>query len=307
MNGTHASGDTLARDPTSPFIDEVQARQQDILSGAPSDGPADRQTLYLDGATERLTEAVKHATAGLETTDRWNTPEARRERRARDMELARMMAIEVAARMAEAMAGRIPEYQCPMFGQIKDPVAAFANLNRAIIQIAMYEDRLDESAEERAARLAAENTARAQAAQKAETQRGYTQSQGRRAERRTHIQRAMREITIDCKPDLDCHEREDLLDELFLEYDFDENASWDRNPAEIVYDLCARVGFEFTPIDPALRNEERDPADRRSDALKLVQHYLDATESRGDERYGDEDEDDESPSAPPAQAQGPPH
>ncbi len=256
-----------------------------------------------DGTAERLTEAVEHAKTGLEAADPWNTPAARRERRARAMERVRMKAIAVAESMADAMTGRISEDQYPLFGQIRDPVASFANLNRAIIQIAMYEDRLDESAEERGARLAAENAAREQAARNAEAQRGYTKSQVRRADRRTHIQRAVREITIDCNPDLDCHEREDLLDELFLEYDFDEHASWDRNPAEIVHDLCTRLGFEFTPIDPAVRNEERDPADRRGDALKLAQHYLDATESHGDdERCGDDD--DESPAA---QAQGPPH
>jgi hypothetical protein len=274
---------------SAPF--EGQTQDGEAMSGA----KRRFEPLYLDGATERLTEAVKHATAGLEATDQWNTPEARRERRARDMELARMMAIEVAARMAEAMAGRIPEYQCPMFGQIKDPVASFANLNRAIIQIAMYEDRLDESA----ARLAAEKAAREQAAQNAEAQRKYTQSQVRRAERKTHIQRAVREITLDAQPDLDCHTRDDVLDELFLEYDLDENASWDRNPAEIVHDLCTRIGIEFVALDPGLQDEKRDPAERRADALALAQRYLDATASRGDE-------DDQSLSAPPAQAQGPP-
>lgn len=228
--------------------------------------------------------------------DRSNAPEARRERRAQDMERARTMAIEIAGLMADAMAGRIPADECPMFARISDPVASFANLNRAIIQIAMYEDRLDESAEERATRLAAERAARERTAKNAEAQRRYTASQIRRAETKTHVQRAMREITIDSQPELGCHEREDVLDDLFLEYDFDENASWDRDPAEIVHDLCTRIGIEFVPLDPALRHEKRAPADRRADALALAQRYLDATASRGP--------DEESP---PEQAQGPPH
>ena len=58
---------------------------------------------------------------------RWNMPEARRERRARNMEQVRIKAVEVAACMADAMTGRIPADECPMFGRINDPVASFAN------------------------------------------------------------------------------------------------------------------------------------------------------------------------------------
>ena len=257
-------------------------------------------TNISSGTAARLAEAVNYA-AAPDAADGWHTPEARRERKARDMELVRMMAVDLAARMSDTIAGRIPQDQCPMLEGIKDPVAAFANLSRAIVQIGMYEDRLDESAEERAQRLAAETAARAQAAKAAEGQRRNSKSEADRAVRRIHFQRAMREIALDSMPDADAHEREEVLDELFLDFDYDSNASYDGDLAETILDLCARAGFNFEPKDPAQWDEKPDPAERRAAALKLVRSYLDATASRGDDCYDEEEDED------PPQAQGPPH
>ena len=67
-----------------------------------------------------LAEAIGHAADPSGAPDGWHTPEARRERKARDMELARMMAVDLAARMSDTIAGRIPQEECPMLGGIKE-------------------------------------------------------------------------------------------------------------------------------------------------------------------------------------------
>jgi hypothetical protein len=111
----------------------------------------------------------------------------------------------------------------------------------------------------------------------------------------------MHEIALDAMPDIDSHERQDLLDELFLDFDYDENAGYDGDPAEIILDLCARAGFNFEPNDLAPPDQMSDPAKRRAAALSLVQSYLDATAPCGGDRYDEDDDED------PPQAQGPPH
>src|SRR3984957_2209725 len=82
----------------------------------------------------------------------WNAPlEERRATRRRDMEIARLSAMEAALHTTEYICGRLPNWKREAFEKVNDPIASLANLNRAIVQITLAEDRFVERAEERAA------------------------------------------------------------------------------------------------------------------------------------------------------------
>ena len=121
MDGTtQAEQDAKRREP-SPLVGEVEGRLRDIV---------------LNGA------------------EPWNDPaEMRRETRRRDMEIMRLSAMEAALHTTEYICGRLPGWKREPFERITDPVASLANLNRAIVQITLAEERFDENNEERAARL----------------------------------------------------------------------------------------------------------------------------------------------------------
>src|SRR5271156_1628516 len=141
--------DAKRREP-SPLVAEVEGRLRDIMQ---------------NGA------------------EPWNDPaEVRRATRRRDMEIMRLSAMEAALHTTEYICGRLPAWKCQAFEKITDPIASLANLNRAIVQVTLAEDRFDESAEERAARIKAEAEARVRAEQAAAAARGDAERTLRRAE-----------------------------------------------------------------------------------------------------------------------------
>src|SRR5258708_13948429 len=148
----------------------------------------------MDGTSETEREAKRHAPSPLvaevegrlraickDGAEPWNDPaEKRRETRRRDMEIMRLSAMEAALHTTEYICGRLPGWKREPFEKITDPVASLANLNRAIVQITLAEDRFDESAEERVARLKAEADAKGRADQPAAAERAYTSGQSPR-------------------------------------------------------------------------------------------------------------------------------
>ena len=123
MDGTQTSDGNIASDLPSPFLGEMQDRQADIVAGA----------------------------------EPWNAArDKRREDRMRALEITRTVSVEADVRLNEAMAGRIQSWQCPLFKEMKDPISSMAKLNTSIVQIVLCEERLDETDEERIARIKAE-------------------------------------------------------------------------------------------------------------------------------------------------------
>jgi hypothetical protein len=233
----------------------------------------------------------------------WNDPvEVRRARRRRDLELLRLGAMEAAFHMVDHVAGRLPAWKGEVFQHVKDPLASLANLNRAVIQITLAEDRLDETDEERALRIKTEAEAEARARHDAETARLAAEVQIRRAANQRQVEGAVRAITLSSL-NLNYYDREKLLTGLFKELEAGD--AYDRDPQAAVTDLCLRLG-----IGP--KNKGADAKfiiERRAALAEVARAHLEAL--RGPQ---DVDEDGEptadEPAAPfihAAKAQGPPN
>src|ERR1700761_6339650 len=232
MDGTtEAQRDAKLRDP-SPLVAEVEGRLRDICQ---------------NGA------------------EPWNDPaEERRAARRRDMEIMRLAAMEAALHTTENIGGRLPAWKHGPFETITDPVASLANLNRAIVQITLAEDRFDESAEERAARTRA-----------AAAERDYTAGQIRRAENKRQAHGAIRAITLDYLR-MPYDDREKLFADLFRELEVED--AYDADPAETVADACLRLALTPRIVpDPEIRPPDGKiaPAARRPRLLAFARTYLD--------------------------------
>ena len=275
---------------------------------------------YMDGTVEAQREAKRHEPSPLvaevegrlraickDGAEPWNDPaEIRRATRRRDMEIMRLSAMEAALHTTEYICGRLPGWKREPFEKITDPVASLANLNRAIVQITLAEDRFDESAEERTARIKAEAEAKVRAEQAAAAERDYAAHQIRKAENRRNVQNAVRAITLDYIT-LPYPDREKLFADLFRE--LEDNDGYDGDPAEAVADIVARLAIvpRIVP-DAEIRTPDGqvDLAARKARVLAFARKYLDLMKPA----YVADDRDDSGiadPSVPPARAQGPPH
>jgi len=255
-----------------------------------------REPSPLVGEVEgRLREIVDNG------AEPWNAPlEERRATRRRDMEIMRLSAMEAALHTTEYICGRLPGWKCQAFAKVTDPIASLANLNRAIVQVTLAEDRFDETAEERAARIKAEAEAKVRAEQAAAAERDYTAQQIRRAENKRQAQGAIRAITLDYIR-LPYTNREELFADLFRELEAD--GAYDADPAETVADVCHRLALT-TKIAPDTVIDTPDGLiARRKRLLAFARTYLDLMKPADPANDGDEFD----PSVPPAHAQGPPH
>jgi hypothetical protein len=277
----------------------------------------------MDGtnATEAQREARRHEPSPLvaevegrlraickDGAEPWNDPaEVRRETRRRDMEIMRLSAMEAALHTTEYICGRLPGWKREPFEKITDPVASLANLNRAIVQITLAEDRFDESAEDRTARIKAEAEAKVRAEQAAAAERDYTAGQIRRAENKRNVQNAVRAITLDYLRMPSYGDWEKLCGDLFRELETD--GAYDCDPAETVADVCLRLSL--TPrilpgVELKTPDGKIDVAARKTHLLAFARNYLALMKPSAPAEDRDESELAD-PSVPPAQAQGPPH
>ena len=272
MTGTEGANQDKDRQP-SPFVEELAGRQRDIA---------------MNGA------------------EPWNAPvEKRRAERRRDMALLRLASMESAIHITEYIAGRLPPWKRDALEKIDNPVAALANLNRAIIQITLAEDRFDETCEERAERVKAEAEAKIRAEREAETARAYTEAQIRKAENKRQVQTTVRAITLSSL-NLAYRDREKLLADLFAELELAD--AYDGDPVETAVEVCVRLGIGLKDMN----KDKTVPAwllERRTALTTLVRAHLQAL--RGPHRLDEGDEpaagDTVTPFARPAQAQGPPN
>ena len=274
----------------------------------------------MDGTTEAEREAQRRQPSPLvaEVEERlrdivqngaepWNAPlEERRATRRRDMEILRLSAMEAALHTTEYICGRLPNWKREPFEKITDPVASLANLNRSIVQVTLAEDRFDETAEDRAARIKAEAEARVRAEQDAAAERLDAVGEDRRVENKRQVQGSVRAITLDYIR-MPYIEREEAFADLFRELEADD--AYDGDPAETVADVVARFGIvpKIVP-DAEVKTPDGkiDLIARRKRLLAFARTYLDLMKPAGpaDDRDGSDLTD---PSAPSARAQGPPH
>jgi hypothetical protein len=264
MDGTSTSDQEAQRRQPSPLVGEVEGRLREIVE---------------NGA------------------EPWNAPlQERRAMRRRDMEIMRLSAMEAALHTTEYICGRLPGWKREAFEKITDPIASLANLNRAIVQVTLAEDRFDESAEERAARIKAEAEARVRAEQAAAMERSDAERTLRRAENKHRAHGAIRAIGLDYIR-LPRGDREDLLANIFKIWQAED--AYDGDPAELVADACAQLAL--TPrIVPAAEirtpDGQIDPIARKTRLLAFARTYIDLM------KPADPDDDEDE-----ARAQGPPH
>jgi hypothetical protein len=219
----------------------------------------------------------------------------------------RLSAMEAALHTTEYICGRLPGWKREPFEKITDPVASLANLNRAIVQITLAEDRFDESGEERIARIKSEAEAKVRAEQAAAAERDYTAGQIRRAENKRNIHNAVHAITLDHLRMPSYRDWRKLCADLFRELETED--SYDGDPAETLADVCARLSL--TPrilpgVELKTPDGKIDIIARKAHLVAFARTYLNLTAPATAADDADESELAD-PSAPPAQAQGPPH
>lgn len=203
-----------------------------------------------EGASEREAAADKEAAR-----------EARNMARLNHLELLRNIGMEIAAGLGHAAAGR-NQFNTEAFARVADPAASFNRIALAIRRIVALEDRLDEDAATRAARLAEEKAAEARKAAR----------ESLMVEKRI-VRRAVREACKDTYPDWDRKERENLLDDLFRDYD-----DYNNGPlAEVVASICTDLGIapDMTLWEDAPKEgEEPDPVKLKAFTLEMAEEYL---------------------------------
>ena len=230
----------------------------------------------------------------------WNDPaEVRRAARRRDMEILRLAAMEAALHTTEYICGRLPAWKHQPFEKVTDPVASLANLNRAIVQITLAEDRFDESAEARQARIKSEAQAQIKAEQAALAARTDAERTLRRAENKRQVHHAVRAITLDHLRLPSYRDWRKLCAGLFRELEAED--AYDADPAEIVADVCLRLSLTarvLPGIDLKTPDGTIDVAARTAHLVAFARKYLAMIKPAAPAEDGD---------VPPAHAQGPPH
>ena len=281
MNGTNPPDREAQQRKPSPLIEVVAGRLRDVIAEANADP---------DGAAA----GAGHA----EEAERRRA--MRREIRRRDLEIARISALEASLLTTEYIAGRLPGWKRDIFEHVRDPVASLANLGRAVIQLTLAEDRFDESDAERVERVRAEAEAQVRAAREADTARAYTDGQTRRAENKRQVHQTVRAVTI-AGLKLPFADREKLLADLFRELDAED--LYDADPAETVADVCVRLGIAAGGVDlkPIL--------ERRAALAELARGHIEALRGKHPLDEDEEPAGDEPvpPSVHAANAQGPPN
>jgi hypothetical protein len=281
MNGTNSPDREAQQRKPSPLVEVVADRLREVTAEAMADP---------DGAV---------AGAGYaEAAERRRA--MRREVRRRDLEIARISALEASLLTTEYIAGRLPSWKLHVFEHVRDPLASLANLNRSMIQLTLAEDRFDESEAERVERVKAEAEAKVKADREAETARAYTDAQIRRADNKRQVHQTVRAVTI-AGLKLSFDRREEVLADLFKELELED--VYDADPAETVAAACVRLGIAAGGVDlkPIL--------ERRAALAELARTHIEAL--RGGHPLDEDDEtaSGEAPSAfaHAANAQGPPH
>jgi hypothetical protein len=216
---------------------------------------------------------------------------SRRDHRMWVLQNARQAAAGLVTWIADGVHDRLDDDQQKNWDRkVADPARSMDLATRALVRVVAAEERLDEDAETRAARIAAEQAKRAEALRHRAIDQAET--------RKKTIRRTMTGILRDAEPDLDWVERELQLEDLFEDFEDD-----GQDPVEAVARLCARLGYAPEPEELPDGSTET-PQEAQGRTMALARAYYDSFAAANGNRV-DPPPEEEAP-APPARAQGPP-
>jgi hypothetical protein len=196
--------------------------------------------------------------------------EARRLRRLESVELMRLAAEQMAVRLNEGLAGRLFGEEHEAFEKVDNPYLAYTRVSRTFHQLILLEERLDEDAETREARIAAERAEQAQRIAEAQKRREAEAVRVVVDHKATSIRKAVRAAHRDAYPEMEHPEREMILDAVFE--DFEEIEDYDGDAAGIVARLCHTL--DMRPDRDAEGNTLTDPDAIEDRAYELAEEYL---------------------------------
>ncbi len=220
--------------------------------------------------------AHPHSAAGAASTEYGQDAEAAADARASEirrgwrrlaLESARGICLEALTRLNNGTACKLPYDEQEAFERVKDPYLAMDRLTRSLCRVVAMEERLDESAEARAERLAKEQAEREKAAREAQA---WAEGEPERT-KKTVIRRTVRNVHRDAEPDLDRWEREDILNEAFSDYEDFEDYGGD--PVEIILRICTQLGLGPVAKDQPNGKPEK-PEQTKARAEAYVREYL---------------------------------
>jgi hypothetical protein len=196
---------------------------------------------------------------GGEATVAERSREVRRLQRVLVLGRARDVCGELIDRINDGTAGRLPENQQYLFDKVADPYLALSRTVTALGRIVVLEARLDESAETRDARLAAEAAEREKTRLAEQARENRQRLEAALETKKAHIRRAVDMAHRDAEPDMRPIDRITKLDDLFEE--FDDYADWDGDSVAIVADLCTQLGLHA----PLPKGSEKQGGTGRTD------------------------------------------
>jgi hypothetical protein len=212
---------------------------------------------------------------GPDGEDAWAAArEARHQSRINHLELLRNIGMEIAAGLGHAAARR-HQFDTSAFARITDPAASFNRLSLAIRRIVALEELLEEDAATRAAQLAAQRALQERRA-----------ARERAEEEKQIVRRTVRMAHSDANPGIERDRQENLLNDLFDNYEL-----YNEGPlAEVVANICTDLG-----LIPDLRHWgeapeegcEPDPVKIRARTLETAAEYLELVMNPGAAPPGD--------------------
>jgi hypothetical protein len=237
---------------------------------------------------------------GGEATVAERSREVRRLQRVLVLGRARDVCGELIDRINDGTAGRLPENQQYLFDKVADPYLALSRTVTALGRIVVLEARLDESAETRDARLAAEAAEREKTRLAEQARENRQRLEAALETKKAHIRRAVDMAHRDAEPDMRPIDRITKLDDLFEE--FDDYADWDGDSVAIVADLCIQLGLHA----PLPKGSGPKPKNKAELAEQIRIHTLDTAACYLRWTAGSDPAEPDAPAAPPARGQGPP-
>ena len=173
--------------------------------------------------------------------------EARRQQRIAVLEEICDVTVQAVRRLGKYIGGELSEVESEPFARLNDPCTALTRLTQSVRRIVALQERLDEDDETREKRLKAERAERERAIQAREVERRRAAGRDAFEEEKEAIRRAVRKAHRDVYPDETLADREDLLDDLFRDYE--DHFNYEGDPVQIVTELCAELDIEYDPSD----------------------------------------------------------
>ncbi len=225
--------------------------------------------MSFDQATivaERDVSANGEAATAAEAAAR----EARRQRRLALVGRLMDAGEEAAMNLTEGMAGRLFGDKLEAYLRIGDPALAWSRVTRTIRQLAALEERFDEDAETRAARIDAERTAAQNAARAAEVRREAQAAREAQDMTKELAREAIREMYRDADHEMPSPERERLLHDLFADYALTDDFADD--PEDIVVRIMrnAYLTEDGEPTYDQAMEVTREEAQAYIDAIRAA-------------------------------------